>query len=722
MAAAASWGFPFSKAARRRARLIARGSSWIRPAARTSGRRGCSPRRLGVSSADLVAAALVNEALRDRRSPVPRAGRPAAFADALASLEAARRAARRWNPTLDADLSEATPPRIRVPASARTRRAARVALEEMLHLWLADANPAFGPLRRPLRPEGAGRHPVRRHRGRAGRVLRGAAGLRPRQRGSRHPAAQPRGRLPQFVERPARVHPSQVRRDARRPAARAADGLDLLREQERLGAGAGPRRRGSSDVRRRPGESSRHSAPIRDWMPRVVMIAKNALVWLDQLSPRVRPGHRAARPGARRGAGPLARRGFTALWLIGVWERSPASRTHQAPDGEPRGRGLRLLAVRLRRGRRAGRRGGARRPAGPGLARGASAWPATWFPTTRASTPAGSSSTPSASSPGPRRIRPSLATPSTARTSPAIRGSASSSRTTTGTRPTRRSSSSGWTRATGETRYIYHGNDGTHMPWNDTAQLDFLKPEVTRGGDPDRSSTWRALFPIIRFDAAMTLTKQALPAPLVPRAGLGRRHTLARGQRAAQRASSTRRMPAEFWREVVDRVAARGAGHAAPGRSLLDARGLLRPHPGHAPGLQQRLHEHAEDGGQRGLPADASSNTLEFDPEVLKRFVNFMSNPDEQTAVAQFGTGDKYFGVAPMMATLPGLPMFAPRPDRGVPREVRHGVHAGPTGRGARPGARGAPRAGNLPAAQAPEPLRRVARFRLYDLYAPTAA
>jgi hypothetical protein len=39
--------------------------------------------------------------------------------------------------------------------------------------------------------------------------------------------------------------------------------------------------------------------------------------------------------------------------------------------------------------------------------------------------------------------------------------------------------------------------------------------------------------------------------------------------------------------------------------------------------------------------------------------VNFMSNPDERTAIDQFGTGDKFFGVATMLATLPGLPMFA---------------------------------------------------------------
>jgi hypothetical protein len=51
-------------------------------------------------------------------------------------------------------------------------------------------------------------------------------------------------------------------------------------------------------------------------------------------------------------------------------------------------------------------------------------------------------------------------------------------------------------------------------------------------------------------------------------------------------------------------------------------------------------------------------NTLEFDPQVLKRYVNFMNNPDEDTAINQFGKGDKYFGICTLLATMPGLPMF----------------------------------------------------------------
>jgi hypothetical protein len=51
-------------------------------------------------------------------------------------------------------------------------------------------------------------------------------------------------------------------------------------------------------------------------------------------------------------------------------------------------------------------------------------------------------------------------------------------------------------------------------------------------------------------------------------------------------------------------------------------------------------------------------NVLEFDPQILKRFVNFMNNPDEKSAIEQFGDGDKYFGVCTLLSSLPGLPMF----------------------------------------------------------------
>jgi hypothetical protein len=63
-----------------------------------------------------------------------------------------------------------------------------------------------------------------------------------------------------------------------------------------------------------------------DWMPRVVLIAKNIYVWLDQLSKKYqRAIHRLDQiPDEELEI--LARWGFSGLWLIGVWERSQASK------------------------------------------------------------------------------------------------------------------------------------------------------------------------------------------------------------------------------------------------------------------------------------------------------------------------------------------------------------------------------------------------------------
>jgi hypothetical protein len=117
-------------------------------------------------------------------------------------------------------------------------------------------------------------------------------------------------------------------------------------------------------------------------------------------------------------------------------------------------------------------------------------------------------------------------------------------------------------------------------------------------------------------------------------------------------------MPNEFWREVVDRVAAE-----VPDTLLLaEAFWLLEGYFVRTLGMH-RVYNSAfmhmlrdEDNEKYRL---AIKNTLEFDPQILKRYVNFMSNPDEKTSIEQFGNGDKYFGVTTVLSTLPGLPMFS---------------------------------------------------------------
>ncbi|MGZ8513921.1 MAG: alpha-amylase family glycosyl hydrolase, partial [Candidatus Limnocylindrales bacterium] len=130
-----------------------------------------------------------------------------------------------------------------------------------------------------------------------------------------------------------------------------------------------------------------------------------------------------------------------------------------------------------------------------------------------------------------------------------------------------------------------------------------------------------------------------------------------RSEHALAKAAFDAAMPHEFWREVVDRVAAE-----APDTLLLaEAFWLMEGYFVRTLGMH-RVYNSAfmhmlrdENGaGYRKVIRE----TIEFDPEILKRYVNFMTNPDEETAVEQFGRGDKYFGVATVLATLPGLPML----------------------------------------------------------------
>jgi hypothetical protein len=116
-------------------------------------------------------------------------------------------------------------------------------------------------------------------------------------------------------------------------------------------------------------------------------------------------------------------------------------------------------------------------------------------------------------------------------------------------------------------------------------------------------------------------------------------------------------IPNEFWRDVVDRVAAE-----VPDTLLLaEAFWMMEGYFVRTLGMHRVYNSafmHMLRDEDNAKYRQVMKNTLEFDPQVLKRYVNFMSNPDEKTAIEQFGTTDKYFGVCTMMVTLPGLPML----------------------------------------------------------------
>jgi glycosidase len=208
---------------------------------------------------------------------------------------------------------------------------------------------------------------------------------------------------------------------------------------------------------------------------------------------------------------------------------------------------------------------------------------------------------------------------------------------------------------TGKASYIYHGNDGTGMPWNDTAQLNFMLEEVREGVIQTILHVAR-MFPVIRFDAAMTLAKKHYQRLWFPEPGTGG-DIPTRSEHAMTKAEFDRVFPEEFWREVVDRVQ-----QECPDTLLLaEAFWMMESYFVRSLGMHRvynsafmHLLKNEENAKYRLMIQDI----LKFNPQILKRYVNFMNNPDEETAVAQFGKEDKYFGVCMLMCTMPGLPMF----------------------------------------------------------------
>jgi glycosidase len=428
-------------------------------------------------------------------------------------------------------------------------------------------------------------------------------------------------------------------------------GLALRSEETRM-RGGGPGPQAVPDYSALPLTEEERFSSDKDWMSDLVLLAKSVHVWLDQLSRQYGRFIKRLDEIPDEELDVLARRGFSGLWLIGIWKRSPASRQIKRlcgnAEAEASAYALYDYAVAEEFGGQDGVNDLDRRCRQRGIRLACDVVPnhtgidsrwmrehPDWF--VQASYPP---------YPGYRFTGPDLSTD----------GGMSlyledgywdhSDAAVVFKRVDRHS---------GTVHYIYHGNDGTHLPWNDTAQLNFLLPQVREAMIRTIVEVART-FRVIRFDAAMTLAKkhyQRLWFPL-PGGGAG---VPSRSEYSMSSEEFERLFPQEFWREVVDRVTAE-----VPDTLLLaEAFWLMESYFVRTLGMHRvynsafmHMMKHEDNAKFRQL----LKKTLAFNPEILKRFVNFMNNPDEATAVEQFGKGDKYFGVAVLLATLPGLPMF----------------------------------------------------------------
>ena len=429
---------------------------------------------------------------------------------------------------------------------------------------------------------------------------------------------------------------------------RLLSSLDLIAEEEKaVFLGPGP----SRVYEFHETEYERFS-PDQAWMPQVVLIAKNAYVWLDQLSKAYERPIRRLDQVPDEELDTLAERGFTGLWLIGLWQRSSASQRIKQIMGNPEAVASAYSVEDYRVADELGGEDGYKSLRDRAWQRGIrlasdmvpnhmgidSHWvvdhPDRFVALEH-------SPFPSYSFTGPDLCRDDrvgiyLEDGYYDRTDAAVVFKRVDH----------------WT---GDEVYIYHGNDGTSMPWNDTAQLNFLKEEVREAVIQMILHVARK-FPIIRFDAAMTLAKKHYQRLWFPEPGTGGAIP-SRAEHGMTKEQFNEFLPKEFWRQVVDRVA-----EEVPDTLLLaEAFWLMEGYFVRTLGMH-RVYNSAfmnmlrdeENASYRSV----MKNTLEFDPRIMKRYVNFMNNPDERTAVDQFGKGDKYFGICTMLATMPGLPMF----------------------------------------------------------------
>ena len=435
--------------------------------------------------------------------------------------------------------------------------------------------------------------------------------------------------------------------------------IGILAEEERAlhlrFGGGGPGGAADRDARHSPARPNELEAFSSDsaWMPQVVLMAKSTYVWLDQLS-RVygRDIHTLdAIPDEELDM--LARWGVTGLWLIGLWERSVASERIKRMRGNPDavasayslddyriaddigGEGA-YANLRDRAWSRGIRLASDMVPNHMGID---SRWVIEhpeWF-----------LSLPEPPYPGLhlQRRRPVVRSAGRHRPRGPLLGrqrrggGLQAVRSRDRRRPLRLPR-----QRRDELPVERHG--AAELPGRgESASRSSGRSSTSRGGSRSSGSMPRWSSP--------RSTSSACGGPSRVRAAASRRAP----STPIPKAEFDARMPVEFWREVVDRVAAE-----VPGTLLLaEAFWLLEGYFVRTLGMH-RVYNSAfmhmlrdEDGaGYRRVIKE----TLEFDPEILKRYVNFMSNPDEKTALEQFGKGDKYFGVATVLATLPGLPML----------------------------------------------------------------
>jgi len=193
------------------------------------------------------------------------------------------------------------------------------------------------------------------------------------------------------------------------------------------------------------------------------------------------------------------------------------------------------------------------------------------------------------------------------------------------------------------------------MPWNDTAQLNYLNPK-TRIAFREVIFDVAGKFDIILLDAAMTLTKRHYKRLWFPYIG-GKKFIPTRGNYNMDDLDFDDQMPHEFWVEVLKDIQKKEPDTLLIAEAFWLMEGFFIEHLG-----MDRVYNSAF---MNLLRDEENEKFKQFikdiigkDPLFLERLVNYQSTPDEESAINQFGKKEKYFSICTLLATMPGLPMF----------------------------------------------------------------
>jgi hypothetical protein len=396
-------------------------------------------------------------------------------------------------------------------------------------------------------------------------------------------------------------------------------------------------------------KSTQH--PSGDWQRNLVLTARNTPVWLYQLSQKYGRDIQHLDQIPEVEIALLAERGFTSLWLVGLWQRSPASRKikhlYGRPDAIASAYSIYAYLPAVNLGGEAALAELRRKANAHGIYLACDMVPnhtgldAPWL----------------FQHPDRYISLPHSPVDKFAFNSPNLSDDPAGAiyleegyYNQTGAAEVFK-----YVPQNGPAMYIYHGNDGTSMPWNDTAQLNYLNPDTRQAVLREILQVARK-FHIIRLDAAMTLVREHFKRLWFPSTG-GEKSIPTRGMVTMNDAEFDRLMPREFWSEVIQAIQ-----QESPDTLLIaEAFWLMEKYFVNEIGMHRVYNSafmHQLRDEENAKFRSYLKEILQTSPGMLERFVNFLTTPDEPPAVLQFGKQQKYLGACRLLACMPGLPLF----------------------------------------------------------------